>query len=835
MTPAWASPAKVYHGGERMASIDISILINYKHNMVQKTIFSGLILILIMVACGQSPVITTSTSYPSTTMEQSTTTSSTTFAESTPSPLPGIRIDIADQALFNGDYSLAQTEYQSALLSSVEPSIQAAAVWGLGRVNLQAGNYGAALSSFNKLIINYPDSPHGIHAHLLRGEIMLRLERYTEAVEAYSSYLSLRPGVIDSYVLEHRADAYFLLGKYDLAVVDYHTALASPHISDDTNRQIKLAQAFEELGESTSALGILNTLFDGTSSSKLKAQMDLYRGRLYLSLGQPGEAYAFFLDAVENYPYEYESYSALVALVEAGVQVNDFQRGLVDYYAGQYGVAYDAFSRYTTSFPDNDGTPYYYRALALRDSGLSLEALDAFNFFTTNFASNELWSIACEEKADLQWFLLGEYQAAAQTLVECARQTSEISSIPRILLTAGRIYERGGFLEEAILLWESIADSYPGSEFVPEALFQAGILNYRVGNFLKAQVDFQRTYLFSLNLEDQARSLFWTGKTQIALDDLAGAQDSFLRTAAIDQTNFYCLRAQDMLFNRPLFGIQSFTLPDMDINSERVRAEAWLRITFNLPAATDLTNLGPLASDNRFLRGQEFWNLDMTDLALQEFEDLRVSVSENAADSFRLGNYLLDLNFYRPAIFALRQVLTLAGMDEQVDTLAAPKYFNLIRYGFYYQDLVLSRSATSDFDPLLIFSIIRQESLYDKDAGSGQGALGLMQITPGTAQLIVDGLGWPMDFQTNYLFRPMVNLTLGTSHLSDLQLMNSYEIFPALAAYNAGQNAAAVWRNLSGSDSDLFLETIRYPETHDYIRSIYEIYFMYNYVYGFSP
>jgi soluble lytic murein transglycosylase len=58
------------------------------------------------------------------------------------------------------------------------------------------------------------------------------------------------------------------------------------------------------------------------------------------------------------------------------------------------------------------------------------------------------------------------------------------------------------------------------------------------------------------------------------------------------------------------------------------------------------------------------------------------------------------------------------------------------------------------------------------------------------------------------------------------------DLFTTLAAYNAGPEAAAIWRDLSGSDPDLFLEVIRYQETRDYIKSIYEIFGMYRRLYA---
>jgi hypothetical protein len=56
-----------------------------------------------------------------------------------------------------------------------------------------------------------------------------------------------------------------------------------------------------------------------------------------------------------------------VALLDAGGEVNDLDRGLVDYFAGQYDVAIQRFDIYIAANPTNDGTASYYRARANRD------------------------------------------------------------------------------------------------------------------------------------------------------------------------------------------------------------------------------------------------------------------------------------------------------------------------------------------------------------------------------------------------------------------------------------------------------------------------------------
>ncbi|MEW6094133.1 MAG: tetratricopeptide repeat protein [Chloroflexota bacterium] len=796
---------------------------------------SWILLVFLLTSCA-SPIspgsaTTTSTLPPGVTPSDTLAPSSTP----TPTPTPEARVANGDLALFNGDYALAQTEYQAALAATPDPSLQAAALWGLGRADMWAGNHAAALNDFNQLITNYPNSPHKAQPYFLRGDILMELERYGEAVEAFTAYLTLNPGVIDYYVYERRGDAYFSLEDYADAIGDYQTALASPHIGNNTSLQIKLARAYEYAGDTVTAMGMYDSIAANSSNDYVKAQMDLYAGQLHLSLGQADEAYARFLHSVEHYPLAYDSYSALVALIQAGVPVDDLNRGLVDYFAGQYGYALDAFARYIAAYPDNDGTVYYYRALALRDTGLYQEAVDTFSFFIANYSGNRYWQAAYEEKAYTQWAFLGQYEAAAQTLIDFTHSTSDLNAIPQVLLTAGRIYERAGLLDQAAAAWESIADTHPGSEHVPLALFLAGIIHYRAGQYEQALLTFQRDSLLSLTTEDQARAIFWSGKTQQALGDTAGAQASFQQAASIDQTDYYSLRAQDMLFGRIPFEPPPAYNLTTDPAAERASAEAWLRVTFGLPPETDLTSLGALASDARLVRGTELWTLGLQDESRLEFEDLRAAVSENAADSYRLGNYLLDLGLYRPAIFAMRQVLTLAGMDEQFETLAAPRYFNLVRYGTYYQDLIIPLAEANGFHPLILYSVVRQESLYEGFVHSTAGARGLMQIIPDTGQFIADNYGWPPNYTAEDLYRPIVSLRLGTYYLMNNRLYFNGDLYAALAAYNAGPGNAEIWYGLSGTDPDLFVEIVRFSETRDYIRSIYEIYWMYRQLYETIP
>jgi soluble lytic murein transglycosylase len=806
--------------------------------MITKRILLGLCLVVFIVGCTPGsisvpPIEPTPTLPPAITPAD---TSLPTFTLS-PTPTPEVRIDSGERAFFNGDYDQALFDYQAALETSKDPDILSAALWGLGRVQYAIKNNAAALETLWQLTSQYPASPNAVRAYYLIGEIFSVLGRNAEAAQAYTIYLALHPGVIDAFVQELRGDAYVAAGSDTDAISAFQAALAAPGLEDTISLQIKIAQAYVRLGDSTTALGMYDSIFTASSNDYVKAQMDLLSGQIYLAQGQPDQAYQRFLHAVENYPMAYDSYSALVALVNANIPVDDMDRGLVDYFAGQYGYAHDAFQRYMDANPQNDGTPAYYMALTYFDMGQYEQAVQTWDGFIQNYPDNPHWAAAWNGTSSLpgraytQWYYLGQYDAATQTLLDFVQQAPTDPNAPIYLLEAGRIQERVGKLDEASQTWDRIADEYPASALVPQALFWAGIVRYRLGKYSDALVSFQRDSILSSTLEDQTASNFWIGKAQQALGDASSAQAAWQQTAALDPTDYYSLRAKDMLLSRPFFEILPITSTAIDLSAERTEADAWVRVTFNLAPDTDLSAPGTLASDPRLIRGIEFLSLGLHSQAAGEFDALGTAVEQNPADCYRLANYLLDQGLYYPAIFAFRQVLTLAGMNTQTQTLAAPAFFNHIRYGLYYQDIVLPVAQRTGFDPFLLQSLMRQESLFNKYANSTY-ALGLMQITPSTGQFIVDNLGWPPNYSTEDLYRPFVSIGLGATYLMDQRLRFNGDLSTALAAYNAGPDAAAIWRDLAGSDNDLFVEVIRFEETRNYIRSIYEIYSMYRSLYA---
>lgn len=750
----------------------------------------------------------------------------------TATPLPSARIGAGEKAISDGDYPQARLEYQAALASNSDDTVLAAAFWGLGQTDFLAGNLPSALEDLRTLTQKYPSTENGIRGWFLLGETYFALGRYKESADAYESYLKARPGLLDAYVQEKRGDALTAIGDTLGAQSAYLAAEKSFGQIDQVGIRIKVAITYLNSGDPAAALKFFDEIYDTASSDYTKAQMDLLAGRALIAMGNADAGYDRWRHATDNYQRSYDAYSALLGLVDANQPVDEFNRGVVDYYAQKYDVAIAAFQRYKSQNPDHDGTVLHYEALALREIGEYKAAIDTWDLLINNYPNNRFWASAWDEKAFTQWAYIDDYTAAAKGLENFASKVTVSPLIATYLLEAARIYERGGELEKAAALWESLPDRFGSDPTMANAWFQAGIVRYRKGEYPRANIDFQRTLLLVKEPVDRARALLWIGKTYAISNDTKNARSAWEQAQTADPDGYYSLRSRDLLESRAPFAAPPVMNLKYDLSAERIEAASWLRIKLNLPASTELLTPGDLAQDERFKRGAEFWRLGLYDEARLEFEALREAVKTDAVDSFRLGNYLLDLGLFRPGIIALRDVLTLAGLDDHSASLTAPIYFNHVRYGLYYSDLIWPAAAENAFDPLFITSIIRQESLFEGFVRSGAGARGLMQIIPDTGASIATQMGWPPNYTADDLYSPSISIRMGTYYLNNNRRLLKNDIYAALAAYNGGPGNASIWQSLAGGDLDLELEIIRYGETRDYIRNIYETYTIYRGLYS---
>ena len=183
-----------------------------------------------------------------------------------------------------------------------------------------------------------------------------------EARQDLEQFLTLRPGVIDAYVQERIGDLWRASGDALQAASAYRAALASPRLEAGIILSVKLGRTLAEAKDLDGALAEYDALTSVTSDPSTLATLNFLAGLVLEEKGETAAAHERYMDSVLRFPEAYDAYSGLVRLIEAGVTVDSYQRGYIDYRAGAYEPARNALDLAIASDPS--AAAYYYRALA---------------------------------------------------------------------------------------------------------------------------------------------------------------------------------------------------------------------------------------------------------------------------------------------------------------------------------------------------------------------------------------------------------------------------------------------------------------------------------------
>ncbi|MEH3053471.1 MAG: lytic transglycosylase domain-containing protein [Patulibacter minatonensis] len=136
-----------------------------------------------------------------------------------------------------------------------------------------------------------------------------------------------------------------------------------------------------------------------------------------------------------------------------------------------------------------------------------------------------------------------------------------------------------------------------------------------------------------------------------------------------------------------------------------------------------------------------------------------------------------------------------------------------------HDDIIRQQAREKGIDPSLIAGVIYTESHF-RPRESPAGAVGLMQITPDTADFIAHKSGGAT-FETADLATPQINIAYGTYYLRYLLRRFDADVILGLAAYNGGEGNVEKWLAAAKARGEEFsVDDIPFTETREYVGKV---------------
>lgn len=334
------------------------------------------------------------------------------------------------------------------------------------------------------------------------------------------------------------------------------------------------------------------------------------------------------------------------------------------------------------------------------------------------------------------------------------------------------------------MIYEQLYDKYPDSDFSAEALYKAFYAQIDKENYNKA-LKLGQKHITHFKKSDTAPAvLFWMGKIQERKKNPPLARSYYKSVLSKYPDSYYSYRSYCKLHkNKELFidtnvKVKPVLFPCSDKKEQSM--------------ATKLIELGDYDFVSELYKDDDFvqsW------IAYKQGKPVRSVILAQKA---------------------MKELFPKPKYDDVRWRLVYPlNYFN-------YVD-----KYKGGQDPLMILSIIREESHFNPEIESPVGALGLMQLMPATASEIAS-----IHSLNCNLRDPENNIQLGSLYYSKMKDSLWGKDAYAIMAYNGGWFSVVNWtKRLKYRDIDDFVEKIPYPETQMYVKKVLRSYWNYSNIY----
>jgi soluble lytic murein transglycosylase-like protein len=456
-----------------------------------------------------------------------------------------------------------------------------------------------------------------------------------------------------------------------------------------------------------------------------------------------------------------------------------------------YQASYDQLAAWLQDYNDHPDAPAIYKLAMIRQPKGAGELTPASfvgfappspSFAAARTVTGADAARAAELRVRLQQMADDGGVNAAFALLD-QKSTVELLGAPEVELWRGRIRTRAMEADSQRGVQVPVDVSAP-----PDANWAAGLADFQSGNMAEAARRFE---LVADAPPDQVSSwtlaagAFWAARTNL----LAGNPQKFapyLKRAALHGRTFHGLIAQKML------GMQ--IAPD-----------------WNVPAI-DRRRADMLKADRAGRRALALFQLGASTAAERELFAASLDADPK----------------YIESILAVAHKANLPGLSVRIGNAAWDQRDKIVGYdGAMYPLPPWQPMQGFAVDKALVYGFMRQESAFNPKARSYVGAMGLMQLMPGTARIVTNKFapetagGDPWD--------PSVNMSLGQAYIGSLLADVDNNLVRTVAAYNGGPGNVMRWDSTLNASADplLYIATIPLNETRDFVHRVLANYWMY--------
>ncbi len=750
---------------------------------------------------------------------------------------------------------------------------------------LAEDNFALALDSLDKFqgeAIRLPaDDPRRVKAIFLRGESLSGLVRMSEAAVAYQTFLESHPD-LTGVVQEIVGDGWQRTGDSSRAASAFRLAAdATADRVETVGLLEKLAEALEKGERWAEAADVYAEILSQSVNPSYRASIQsragdalVRAGSSVAGTGDENAAIAYWRSVLVEMPDGPAAYDALIALLKRGQSVDLFLQGQISLEAKAYAAARDAYREFLAfTSPDDARIGSAWLGAGRAYAGLDnwTEAQSAFDRVLADFPTCACFGQAWLEKARVE-ILRGNASGGRRIYRTFAREYPKDPLAPEALwrgalsaiiggeTAAGDFYR--DFLQEtssipqiAEALWRgalsasapvdlieaatdilALADGFPASERAADGLYFLGIGAFVNGSYSQSQNAFQR---LSNSYPDvwSGASAYWLGRVLYAQGQQEQARQLWLELVENESGTYYGVLAglaarrvgldpQEYIFA----GLEQAVGPASTLpgdNGSRAFAEQWLS-GWVTQTVDGWGVLSPAVAEDVDLRnGKLLLDLGRRGEALSQLGLVYRRYQDDPAILYALALHFEELQTFRLSIVSAVSLLDESPAKRMED---APIFLQRIAYPRHFADLIDAEAGKNGFDPLIFYSLIRQESLFEEGARSFAAAQGLAQIIPATGAEIAGRIGFP-NYSNALIYRPYVNLRFGAFYLAWVRDFVDGRIASALAGYNGGPGNSQRWRERAGADDTLFVELMDYSETRLYLQRILSHYYHYTRLY----